>query len=235
MLEVSGLTVRYGAVVALHGVSMEVQEGRVTTVLGANGAGKTTLLRAISGLVPASAGSVALDGGSLRGRAVEAITRLGVIHVPEGGGVIREMTVMENLRLGGLWRRQPADSARVACEVFDLFPALRSLRSTHAVSLSGGERQMLAIGRALMARPRWLLLDEPSLGLAPGLVTEIMRLIRRLSRERGLSVLLVEQNAGIALSIADDAVVLSQGRVVAAGTAAEITHEADLWHAYLGY
>ena len=160
---------------------------------------------------------------------------MGIVHVPEGGGVIRELTVEDNLRLGHIWRHDAADMRRALAETYELFPDLRPKRSRLALALSGGERQMLAIGRGLMGRPRWLLLDEPSLGLAPKLVTEIMRLVHRLSREQGLSVLLVEQNARIALAIADEAMLLALGRVVAAGPAALLARDEAVWHAYLGY
>ena len=235
MLEVEGLTVSYGAVRALEGVSLTLGDQGVTTVLGPNGAGKTTLLRAISGLLHPDSGWIRCDGRDLADVRVEDIARMGIVQVPEGGGVIRELTVEDNLRLGHLWRRDPADMKRALDEVNEIFPALRPRRFQLALSLSGGERQMLAIGRALMARPRWLLLDEPSLGLAPRLVTEIMRLVRQLSRDRGLAVLLVEQNARIALSIADDALLLSSGKVVASGPADAMTEDESLWHAYLGY
>ncbi|HXA41456.1 MAG TPA: ABC transporter ATP-binding protein [Candidatus Solibacter sp.] len=235
MLEVTGLSVSYGAVRALQGVSLSLGDHGVTTVLGANGAGKTTLLRTISGLLRPDAGSVRCDGADLTTVSVEDIARLGIIQVPEGGGVIKEMTVEDNLRLGHLWRRDAADMRRALAEVNEIFPALHPRRYQLALSLSGGERQMLAIGRALMARPRWLLLDEPSLGLAPRLVTEIMKLVRRLSTERNLAVLLVEQNARIALSIADDAVLLSSGQVVSSGPASSMTEDESVWHAYLGY
>lgn len=235
MLEVEGLSVTYGAVRALDGVSLSLGDRGVTAVLGPNGAGKTTLLRTISGLMRPAAGSIRCDGADLSRLRVEDITRLGIIHVPEGGGVIRELTVEDNLRLGHLWRRDAADMRRALAEVYEIFPALPPKRGRLALSLSGGERQMLAIGRALMARPRWLLLDEPSLGLAPKVVTEIMRLVRSLSQERELSVLLVEQNARIALKIADDAVLLSVGKVVAASTAAVMAKDESVWHSYLGY
>ena len=235
MLEVEGLSVTYGAVRALDGVSMGLGERGITTVLGANGAGKTTLLRTISGLLRPAAGTVRCDGADLAKLRVEDITRLGIVHVPEGGGVIRELTVEDNLRLGHLWRNDGADLRRAMAEVYEIFPVLPPKRSQLAFSLSGGERQMLAIGRALMARPRWLLLDEPSLGLAPRLVTEIMRLVHGLSRDRGLSVLLVEQNARIALAIADEAVLLSVGKVVAASAADVMAKDESVWHAYLGY
>jgi branched-chain amino acid transport system ATP-binding protein len=235
MLEVEGLCVNYGAVHALDSVSLSLGTSGITTVLGPNGAGKTTLLRAISGLLPPVAGSLRWEGVDISGLRVEDITRLGIVHVPEGGGVIRELTVEDNLRLGHLWRHDATDLRRALGEVYEIFPALPSKRAQLGLSLSGGERQMLAIGRALMARPRLLLLDEPSLGLAPRLVTEIMRLVSRLSRERGLSVLLVEQNARIALAIADQAVLLSVGRVVAASAADVMARDDSLWHAYLGY
>jgi branched-chain amino acid transport system ATP-binding protein len=235
MLEVQGLSVTYGAVRALDGVSLSLGERGITTVLGPNGAGKTTLLRTISGLLHPAAGTVRCDGADLAKLRVEDITRLGIVHVPEGGGVIRELTVEDNLRLGHLWRHDGADLRRAMAEVYEIFPVLPLKRSQLALSLSGGERQMLAIGRALMARPRWLLLDEPSLGLAPRLVTEIMRLVHGLSRDRGLSVLLVEQNARIALAIADEAVLLSVGKVVAASAADVMAKDESVWHAYLGY
>jgi branched-chain amino acid transport system ATP-binding protein len=235
MLEIAGLSVAYGAVRALDSVSFSLGERGVTTVLGPNGAGKTTLLRTISGLLRPAAGTVRCDGTDLAGLRVEDITRLGIVHVPEGGGVIQELTVADNLRLGHLWRHDAADLRRAITEVYELFPALPAKRGQLALSLSGGERQMLAIGRALMARPRWLLLDEPSLGLAPRLVTEIMRLVHGLSRDRGLSVLLVEQNARIALAIADDAVLLSVGKVIAASAAEVMAKDESLWHSYLGY
>jgi branched-chain amino acid transport system ATP-binding protein len=235
MLEIQGLCVNYGAVHALDDVSLSLGDRGITTVLGPNGAGKTTLLRAISGLLRPVAGSIQWESADLATLRVEEITRLGIVHVPEGGGVIRELTVEDNLRLGHLWRHDAADLRRALGEVYEIFPALPSKRTQLALSLSGGERQMLAIGRALMARPRLLLLDEPSLGLAPRLVTEIMRLVSRLSREQGLAVLLVEQNARIALAIADQAALLSVGRVVAASAADVMARDESLWHAYLGY
>ena len=226
MLRLEGLTAAYGPVVALDDVSLDVAEGEIATVLGANGAGKTTLLRTISGLVRARSGRVLLDGREIGGTKVEEIVRLGIAHVPEGRGVIAELTVEENLRLGGLWRR-----ARDASDVFDLFPRLQERLAQPASTLSGGERQMLAIGRALMARPRLLLLDEPSLGLAPRVTGQIMGLLRDLRERTGLTVVLVEQNARSALSIADRAIVLALGRVVAS----EETLDDQLRHAYLGF
>jgi branched-chain amino acid transport system ATP-binding protein len=229
-LEVEGLTTDYGPVRAVDGVTLAVQEGSVTAVLGANGAGKTSLLRTISGLQPASAGRARLDGVEVLGVPVEDLVRRGLVQVPEGRGVITELTTEENLRLGGLWRG--AGSAELE-EIYELFAPLRERRNHPAGSLSGGERQMLSIGRALMAKPRVLLLDEPSLGLAPIVSAQIMRLIRELAAG-GLAVLLVEQNARSALSIADRGVVLNLGRVVADDTAAALAADEDLRHAYLG-
>ncbi|HXB17015.1 MAG TPA: ABC transporter ATP-binding protein [Solirubrobacteraceae bacterium] len=232
MLEVESLVTDYGPVRAVDGVSLRVGEGEVTAVLGANGAGKTSLLRTISGLERASSGRVVLAGEDITHTAVEDIVRRGLAHVPEGRGVIGELTVEENLRLGGLWRR--GESAPLE-DMYDLFPALRERRSKPAATLSGGERQMLSLGRALMGRPRALLLDEPSLGLAPRITAQIMALVRQLCDERGLAVLLVEQNARSALSIADTGIVLDLGRVVAAEDPERLADDADLRHAYLGF
>lgn len=235
MLEVHDLHVAYGAVQALRGVSLEAGAGSITAVLGANGAGKTTLLRAISGLVRPRAGSVRLEGEELNGVPVEEVVRRGVGHVPEGRGIIQELSVEENLRLGGLWRSDRADRRRALVEVFELFPVLAERRRRPAASLSGGERQMLAIGRALVGRPRLLLLDEPSLGLAPLVTARIMALLRELTQRHGLAVVLVEQNARSALSIADVAVVLNLGQVAVADAAAVVAADSDLRHHYLGF
>jgi branched-chain amino acid transport system ATP-binding protein len=232
LLHVEGLVTEYGPVRAVDGVELSVEEGRVTAVLGANGAGKTTLLRTISGLVRPRSGSVALEGRSLAGMAPERIVRLGVAHVPEGRGVITELSTEENLVLGGLWR---GGDAMPLDEVYELFPPLRERRRQPAGSLSGGERQMLSIGRALVGRPRVLLLDEPSLGLAPLVSAQIMELVRRMAEERGLAVLLVEQNARSALAVADRGVVLSLGRVVADDDAGKLIADEDLRRAYLGF
>jgi branched-chain amino acid transport system ATP-binding protein len=235
LLAVQDLTVCYGAVQALAGVDLELDEGAITAVLGANGAGKTTLLRTINGLLTPRSGSVRWAGRELTGLPVEDVVRLGVAHVPEGRGVITELTVAENLRLGGLWRRDPADLRAALAEVYELFPPLAERRDRRAETLSGGERQMLALGRALAGRPRLLLLDEPSLGLAPRVTAELMAVVQRLRADLGMTVLLVEQNARSALSIADRAVVLNVGRVVADSTARELDADDTLRHNYLGF
>jgi len=234
-LEVKDLVTGYGAITALNGVSLTVPAGSITAVLGANGAGKSSLLRTLSGLVRPRSGSVLLDGKEVLGRAPEAVVQLGMSHVPEGRGVIAELSVDENLRLGGLWRKDKADRGKALEEVYALFPPLDQRRKRLAMTLSGGERQMLALGRALVARPRVLLLDEPSLGLAPRITAQIMGLVRRLCDETGLTVLLVEQNARSALSVADHGVVLNLGKVVASDSPAKLAADDNLRHAYLGF
>lgn len=230
MLELSTVVTMFGAVRAVDGVSMSVPAGTLTAVLGANGAGKTSLLRTISGLVTPRSGLVRFDDKEITGVAADRITRMGLSHVPEHGGVITELTVRENLRLGALWRRERVTALD---EVLDLFPPLASRLGAQASTLSGGERQMLAIGRALMSRPTMLLLDEPSLGLAPMVTAQIMRVLRGLREDGGLTVLLVEQNARSALSVAEHAYVLALGRVVVDAPARSITAEA-LHDVYLG-
>jgi branched-chain amino acid transport system ATP-binding protein len=235
VLEVEDLTVAYGAVRALDGVSLSVPEGSVTAVLGANGAGKTTLLRTISGLLRPREGRIALDGRDIGRASVENIVRAGLAHVPEGRGVILELTVEENLRLGGLIKRKGDGPRWSLDDVYELFPPLRERARRQATTLSGGERQMLAIGRALMSDPRLLLLDEPSLGLAPRLVAQIMAVLLRMRDERGLTVLLVEQNARSALSIADRAIVLNLGTIAIDKDARLLAGDDQLRHAYLGF
>jgi branched-chain amino acid transport system ATP-binding protein len=235
MLEIDSLTTTYGAVRALDGVSLTVPPATITAVLGANGAGKTTLLRTVIGLVRPRSGSVVYDGRDLLRTKVEDIVRLGVAEVPEGRGVITELTVEENLRLGGLWRGNRGELRQTMTEMFGLFPRLAERRKQSADSLSGGERQMLAVARALMSRPKLLLLDEPSLGLAPRIAAQIMSTLRRLRDDSGMTVVLVEQNARSALSVADEAVVLNLGKVVARGPAADLAADEKLRHAYLGF
>jgi branched-chain amino acid transport system ATP-binding protein len=237
-LAVEDLTAGYGGVIALHGVSLSVGQGAITAVLGANGAGKTTLLRAISGLVRVRRGAVRLDGTDVTRRRPDDLARAGIAHVPEGQGVITELTVEENLRLGALCasgRTSRADRSAALGQAYEQFPALAARRRKPAATLSGGERQMLVIGRALLARPRVLLLDEPSLGLAPRVMAQVLDLVVRLSREQGLTIVLVEQNARSALSIADHGVVLNLGRVVVSADAATLAADVALRHHYLGF
>jgi branched-chain amino acid transport system ATP-binding protein len=237
MLEVKNLVTSFGSVVALDGVSFTAQESKITTVIGANGAGKSTLLRTISGLEHAASGSITWSGKSLLGMRAEDIVRGGIAHVPEGHAVISELSVEENISMGSLFRRRKfkADVAAAQDEVFELFPRLKERRKQMAGTLSGGERQMLAISRALVSRPKLLLLDEPSLGLAPLVVEQIIDSINILCRTTGLTVLLVEQNANTALGVADHGVLLALGKVVADRPAAELRADANLRAAYLGY
>jgi branched-chain amino acid transport system ATP-binding protein len=235
LLEVRGLTVGYGGAPVLRDVDLDVPAGSIVALVGANGAGKTTLLRTLSALVPLTLGCIRLDGQDLAGVSVEDRVRRGLAHVPEGRGVVAELTVDENLRLGGLWRRDRADAKRALDEVYDLFEPLARRRRFPGHQLSGGERQMLALGRALVGRPRLLLLDEPSLGLAPRVTAQIMGLLRTLRDTTGLTVLLVEQNVRSALSVADTGIVMSLGRVVANADAATLRDDEDMRHAYLGF
>jgi branched-chain amino acid transport system ATP-binding protein len=235
VLEVQDLSVSYGAVNALRSVSFTAEKGHITAVLGANGAGKTTLLRTVSGLTKPKNGSVRFLGQEMLGNSVESIARRGVAHVPEGRGVIEELTVEENLRVATLWclgprHRQPAIDA-----MFELFPRLGGFRHRHASTLSGGERQMLVLGRALITRPRLLLLDEPSLGLAPMIAAQLMSILLEQTTAGDMAVVLVEQNARSALSIARRAVVLNLGQVVANDAAAEIAGDTELRRHYLGF
>jgi branched-chain amino acid transport system ATP-binding protein len=235
LLEVRGLTAGYGRVPVLHDVDLTVPAGTITAVLGANGAGKTTLLRTLSGLLRPTGGRVTVADRNVHEMPVERLVQAGIAHVPEGRGVVEELTVDENLRLGGLWRRDRQDAKRALAEVYELFDALARRRDNAGHQLSGGERQMLALGRALVARPKLMLLDEPSLGLAPKVVGQIMGLLRDLRDRTGLTVLLVEQNVRAALSIADQGMVMSLGRVVVAAPAAQLRDDEALRHAYLGF
>jgi branched-chain amino acid transport system ATP-binding protein len=236
-LAVEGLVAGYGEVTALDGVTVTAAAGGITAVLGANGAGKTTLLRAVSGMIKPRRGRVLLADDDMAGRSPEQIVRAGIAHVPEGQGVIPELTVEENLRIGTMsWRRgQRAGRAAALEEEYARFKPLADRRRKPASTLSGGERQMLVIARALLARPRVLLLDEPSLGLAPRVMAQVMDLVVRLSREHGLTIVLVEQNARGALAIADHGVVLNLGRVVASADAATLAADVALRHHYLGF
>ncbi len=232
LLELDSVQARYGAVQALYDVSLTVGEGEIVAVLGANGAGKTTTLRAISGTV-AKSGTIELDGKALRG-GPEAAAKTGIAHVPEGRGTFVELTVTENLRLGAYTRRgrnAKDDLARVT----DLFPWMADRGGQRAGTLSGGEQQMLALARALMSRPRLLLLDEPSLGLAPMIVRDFFQTVRRLNEEEGLTVLVVEQDARIALRSSSRAYVLEVGRVALSGTSAELEGDESVRRSYLGY
>jgi branched-chain amino acid transport system ATP-binding protein len=234
-LELSGVTTMYGAVRALDEVSLSAAPATITAVLGANGAGKTTLLRTISGLVKPQEGAVRFDGDPLLGRHVETIARMGVAHVPEGRGVIEELTVEENLRLATLWCLRKSQRQPAIDEILELFPRLRDFRRRHASTLSGGERQMLVLGRALISRPRLLLLDEPSLGLAPMITAQLMALLREQTEGKDLAVVLVEQNARSALSVSKRAVILNLGQVVVSDTAANVAADEALRHHYLGF
>ncbi|BBW97418.1 ABC transporter ATP-binding protein [Geobacillus sp. FSL W8-0032] len=233
MLNVNGIDVFYGNIHALKGVSLEVNKGEIVTLIGANGAGKTTLLKTISGLLKPKNGDIVYEGASIAGKAAQTIVKQGISHVPEGRRVFANMTVEENLELGAFLRKDKVGIQQDFANVFQLFPRLEERRKQLAGTLSGGEQQMLAIGRALMARPKLLLLDEPSMGLAPLLVKTIFRIIQEINAS-GTTILLVEQNAHMALSIADRAYVLESGRVVLSGTAAELQASEQVKQAYLG-
>jgi branched-chain amino acid transport system ATP-binding protein len=233
LLSVRDLHASYGSIRVLHGVSLDVELGGVTTVLGANGAGKTTLLRAICGMVTRS-GEITFEGKRIDGKSTPDIARSGIAHVPEGRGTFAPLSTEENLRLGA-YTRKDKEVENDYERVFEYFPRLRERRAQQAGTLSGGEQQMLAIGRALMLRPKLLVLDEPSFGLAPLIVQEIFRIMRKINEEQQVSVLLVEQNANLALEFADRACVLETGRVVISGTPDELSNNEDIRRAYLGY
>jgi branched-chain amino acid transport system ATP-binding protein len=234
LLQVDNLKAFYGQTQALHGVSFDLEQGGITTLLGANGAGKTTTLRSLCGMVRTE-GVVRLDGDVITGRPTEAIVRLGVGHVPEGRGTFTGLSVDENLRVAAYTRRDKAAAQRDLDMVFEYFPILKARIDQQAGTLSGGEQQMLAISRALMLGPRLMLLDEPSFGLAPLIVQEIFRIMRRINGEAKVSMLLVEQNAALALDLADHAYVLETGRVVMSGKAADVKNDEAVRKSYLGY
>ena len=233
-MELENVTARYGPVSALRGISLSVGEGEAVAVLGANGAGKTTTLRAISGAVRRS-GRIAFAGQSIARSSPEATARAGIAHVPEGRGTLTDLTVRENLRLGAYTRRDRAAIKEDEARVFGYFPRLRERRDQRAGTLSGGEQQMLAVARALMLRPRLMLLDEPSFGLAPLIVVEIFRILRRINEEEKVSILLVEQNAALALEASARAYVLEVGKVAIEGESAALRRDESVRKSYLGY
>ena len=234
LLEVENLEAFYGPIKALHGVSFSLEEGSVTTILGANGAGKTTTLRSICGMVK-TAGQIRMDGADITSKATEDIVRTGVAHVPEGRGTFTRVTTEENLRLGAYSRRDKKAIEDDLERVYGYFPRLKERRDQQAGTLSGGEQQMLAVGRALMLRPRLMLLDEPSFGLAPLLVEELFGILRDINRRENVSMLLVEQNATLALELADHAYLLETGNVVISGTSDAIVADENVRKSYLGY
>ncbi len=234
LLEVKGLEAYYGQSKVLNGLDFALEEGGVTAILGANGAGKTTTLRSISGMVTLK-GSIKLGGQELTGNRSADITRCGVAHVPEGRGTFVRLSAQENLQLGAYSRNDKAEIANDIERVYNYFPILKQRRNQQAGTLSGGEAQMLAVGRALMLRPRLLLLDEPSFGLAPLIVAELFDILRRINAEDGVSMLLVEQNASLALELADHAYLLETGNIVLSGTADSILENETVRRSYLGY
>jgi branched-chain amino acid transport system ATP-binding protein len=234
-LIVEGLTIDHGAIRAISNVSFKVPQGQLAAIIGSNGAGKTTLLRTLSGLKKATSGSATWDGHSILDKRTEDLARSGIVHVSDGKSVIAELTVKDNLALPGIWRKDKKDVASATNEVIEMFPILGQRLSQSAGSLSGGERQMLAIGRALIARPKLLLLDEPSLGLAPLIVEQIFQTIKLLVTKMDLTVVLVEQNAMGALKIANEGIVLNLGSVVAVDSANKLLNDPALRAAYLGF
>jgi branched-chain amino acid transport system ATP-binding protein len=234
LLEARGLCAFYGDIQVLFGLDLAVADGGVTTLLGANGAGKTTTLRALCGMVR-TRGDIRFAGRSLAGQATESIVRCGIAHVPQGRGTFSRQTVEENLEIGAMTRRDRAGIAADMERVYGYFPRLKERRRQQAGTLSGGEQQMLSVGRAMMLRPRLMLLDEPSFGLAPMVVEELFDILGRLNRRDGVSMLLVEQNAAIALELADHAYLIETGRLVLAGPAADVRGDEDIRRSYLGY
>ncbi|WP_042349806.1 ABC transporter ATP-binding protein [Bacillus massiliigorillae] len=233
MLKIQDINVYYGNIQALKGVSMEINQGEIVTLIGANGAGKSTLLKTISGLLKPKQGEVLYEGQSIGGKAAQAIVKLGISHVPEGRRVFANMSVEENLQLGAFLRKDKEGIKQEMKKVYELFPRLLERQKQLSGTLSGGEQQMLAMGRALMAKPKLLLLDEPSMGLAPLLVKQIFNIIEEINKA-GTTVLLVEQNANMALSIANRAYVVETGRIVLSGNASELTASDEIKNAYLG-
>ena len=234
LLEAENLEAQYGSTKVLHGLGFTVEAGGITAILGANGAGKTTTLRAVCGMVKTS-GSVRFEGQRIDGKATEEIVRLGIAHTPEGRGTFMDLTVQENLRLGAYVRKDRSAIAGDFQRIYQYFPVLGQRQGQQAGTLSGGEQQMLAVARGLMSRPRLLLLDEPSLGLAPLLTREIFRIVRAINKDEGVSVLLVEQNAAMALELADHAYLLETGRVVMSGPSADLQRDDSIRRSYLGY
>ena len=234
LLEVKGLHAAYGATRVLHGIDLQMREGAITALLGANGAGKTTTLRALCQMMVSTTGSIELNGQRVDGKSTEDIARLGVAHVPDGRGTFQALTTEENLRLGAYTRRDKAEVAVDFEQVYSYFPRLKERRRQQAGTLSGGEQQMLAIGRALMLRPRLLLLDEPSFGLAPLIVKDIFQIMRRINQEQKVSILLVEQNASLALDIADSVYLMETGRMVLSGNPQDIRDNDAVRRTYLG-
>ena len=234
LLKVSNLSAYYGQIQALHAISFAMDEGSVTTILGANGAGKTTTLRSICGMVRTE-GTVVMTGEEIRGKATEDIVRTGIAHVPEGRGTFTRVTTEENLLLGAYTRGKDSGVQDDIDRVYSYFPRLKERRNQQAGTLSGGEQQMLAVGRALMLRPRLMLLDEPSFGLAPLIVEELFNILRTINQTEKVSMLLVEQNATLALNLADHAYLLETGNVVISGTAEEIAADEGVRKSYLGY
>ncbi|WP_315702899.1 MULTISPECIES: ABC transporter ATP-binding protein [unclassified Bradyrhizobium] len=234
LLNVKDLRAYYGQVQALHGLSFSLNEGSLTTLLGANGAGKTTTLRAICNMVRTT-GAIEFDGRPLASRSTENIVRLGIAHVPQGRGTFTNMTVEENLQLGAITRGDKANIVSDIERMYAYFPKLKERHTQQAGTLSGGEQQMLAVARALMLRPRLMLLDEPSFGLAPLIVRDLFRILGQINREEKVSLLVVEQNAQLALELADQAYVIETGRIVMAGAAKDISNDENVRKSYLGY
>lgn len=235
LLELKGVDAWYGGVQVLHEVSMAVKRGGITSLLGANGAGKTTTLRAICNVMARVAGDIQFDGAHVRGKPTQSIVRMGLSHVPDGRGTLAQLTVLENLRLGGYTLKGRQALGRQIDRMYELFPRLKERAAQQAGTLSGGEQQMLAIARALMPQPRMILLDEPSFGLAPLIVKEIFEKLRQINREESASFLIVEQNVRLALEISDDAYLMETGRIVKSGAAGSMLQDESIKRSYLGH